>query len=45
MFLIGEIKLFAITVLDRLLTSIKNKRWIGHKEYYDINYDELKRGN
>ena len=45
MFLIGELRLWFYETLDRLLTSIKNRRWVGHKEYYDINYDELKRGN
>jgi len=45
MFIIGEFRQFIIYFLDRMVTSLKNHRWIGHKEYYDMNYDELKRGN
>ena len=46
MFLIGEIKLWFIFMIDRLKCSLVNKRWISSKEYDSIVNDyEIRRGN
>jgi len=39
-FLAGELRLNILIFIDRISASIKSKRWISDKEYY-----ELKRGN
>jgi len=39
-FLIGEIKLNILITIDRISASIKSRRWISDKEYY-----EVRRGN
>ena len=39
-FLIGELKLNILILIDRISASIKSKRWISNQEYY-----EIKRGN
>ena len=45
MFLWGELKLNVLILLDRLRASWKSRRWISEREYYNLTYDELKRGN
>jgi hypothetical protein len=39
-YLIGEIRLELLILYDRLKDSIKSRRWISDKEYY-----EVRRGN